>query len=63
MDSVVTPCKEAPAVMCQEHERECEHLCHMESSGRTSSFLVKSRDPGAKGHSNLVLYLFLGKGN
>lgn len=47
MDSVVTPCK-VPSLMYQEHERECEHLCQMEFSGRKSSFSVKSRDPGAK---------------
>lgn len=66
MDRVVTSCK-APSLMCQkeveERERERGCLCQVESSGRRPSFSVKSRDLEAKAHSNLVLYLFLGKGN
>lgn len=51
MDSVVTPC-EALSLMYQkeveEREKERGCLCQMESSGRKSSFSVKSRDLGAK---------------
>jgi hypothetical protein len=51
MDRVVTSCK-APSLMCQkeveERERERGCLCQVESSGRKSSFSVKSRALEAK---------------